>query len=347
MITPAQWAQDAVRPAHHTEDGFINPFPNYQDKGFSDFIQWSLIDRIKGNKPEKPDSYVFETVENDGAFLRANNEQYTVTWIGHSTLLIQMDGLNILTDPIWSDRSSPLQFVGPSRHVPPGIAFDDLPAIDIVIISHNHYDHLDRLTLERLGNDPLYLVPLKIGEFLESIDITNYEELDWWESIRFNGIEFVCTPAQHFSNRSLFDRNKTLWSSWVIKSMANNFYYAGDTGYFPGFKEIAEKYGPFDIAAIPIGAYLPRWFMGPVHVSPQEAVQVYLDLNARIFIPVHWGTFELADEPLDQPPLVLKQEIKKRNLDPENFWIFKHGETRIYKQKEEVISKTVYADFPE
>jgi N-acyl-phosphatidylethanolamine-hydrolysing phospholipase D len=261
-----------------------------------------------------------------------------VTWIGHSTLLIQINGLNILTDPIWSDRSSPFQFVGPSRHVPPGVAFEDLPPIDVVIISHNHYDHLDRLTIEQLGNSPLYIVPLKIGEFLESLDISHYEELDWWESIKFNGTEFICTPAQHFSNRSLFDRNKTLWSSWVIRNEEKNFYYAGDTGYFPGFKEIAQKYGPFDMAAIPIGAYLPRWFMSPVHVSPEEAVQVFLDLNARVFIPIHWGTFELADEPLDQPPIALKQEIERRNLNQENFWILKHGETRIYKDSIHAVS---------
>jgi N-acyl-phosphatidylethanolamine-hydrolysing phospholipase D len=331
IMSPTLHSQSESKPSHHTKNGFRNPFPTYVDRNFADFLQWSLIDRIKGKKPDKPTFYNFKTVENDGQFLRNNKDAFTITWIGHSTLLVQIDGLNILTDPIWSDRCSPLQLVGPKRHVPPGISFENLPNIDVVLISHNHYDHLDRLTVERLGNDPFYLVPLGIGSFLQDLGIKHYEELDWWESVSFNGIQFVCTPAQHFSNRSLFDRNKTLWSGWVVVGNEHKFYYAGDTGYFPGFKEIAERYGPFDIAAIPIGAYLPRWFMSPVHVSPQEAVQVFLNLNAHIFVPVHWGTFELADEPLDNPIKVLRDEIKSRQMNSDDFWILKHGETRIYQ----------------
>ena len=324
-------AQEIKKPAHHIKDGFTNPFPTWEQKGFGDFLQWSVIERIKGNKPPRPDQYEFEVVKNDGKFLRSNRDQYTVTWIGHSTLLMQLQGLNILTDPIWSERCAPFQFIGPRRQVAPGLAMEDLPEIDIVLISHNHYDHLDRLTLKALGNKPFYLVPLGIGKFLESIDITNYEELDWWDSIKINNINFGCTPAQHFSNRTPFNSNKTLWCSWVISGRDQNFYYAGDTGYFPGFKEIAAKYGPFDMAAIPIGAYLPRWFMRPVHLSPPEAVQAFLDLQADIFIPIHWGTFELADEPLDNPPAVLREEIKRLNLDLDKFWILKHGETRIHQ----------------
>jgi len=334
MIASLSLAQSPLAPEHHTEEGFRNPFPTYEDKDFGDFLQWSLVDRIKGNKPDKPDTYNFEMYENDGQYLQKNQTEFTITWVGHSTLLVQTDGLNILTDPIWSERCSPVQFAGPKRYMPPGIRFESLPEIDIVIISHNHYDHLDRLTIEKLGNKPLYLIPLKIGAFFEDLGITNYEELDWWESITFNGVEFICTPAQHFSNRSMFDRNKTLWSSWVVNGKNNRFYFGGDTGYFPGFTEIAERYGPFDIAAIPIGAYLPRWFMAPVHLSPEEAVQAFLDLKAKIFIPIHWGTFELADEPLDQPPEALHKEIKRRNLARDRFWILKHGETRIYEHAE-------------
>jgi len=324
-------AQDYQKPSHHTDHGFRNPYPGFEEHNFTDFLQWQIVDRIKGKKPDKPDSYSFEKVENDGSFLRNNSEEFTVTWIGHSTLLIQLDGLNILTDPIWSDRSSPVQFAGPKRHVEPGLDFEDLPEIDIVIISHNHYDHLDRLTIEKLGNKPKYFVPLGIGEFLSDLDISNYEELDWWDSITFNKVKFVCTPSQHFSNRTMFDRNKTLWCSWTILGHNFKFYFGGDSGYFPGFKEIAKKYGPFDIAALPIGAYLPRWFMSPVHLSPQEAIQSYLDLKAEVFIPIHWGTFELADEPLDLPPKVLKEEIEKRQLNSDKFWILKHGETKIYQ----------------
>jgi N-acyl-phosphatidylethanolamine-hydrolysing phospholipase D len=341
LMISVVYAQTRQMPAHHTADGFRNPFPTYEDRDFADFLQWSLIDRIKGKKPDKPDSYNFETVKNNGEFLRENSDAYSITWIGHSTLLVQMEGLNILTDPIWSDRCSPLQFIGPKRHAPPGVAFEDLPPIDVVLISHNHYDHLDRLTIEQLGNDPLYLVPLGIGNFLQDIGIQHYEELDWWESVTFNGKKFVCTPAQHFSNRSMFDRNKTLWSSWAVIGEERKFYFAGDTGYFPGFKEIAERFGPFDIAAIPIGAYLPRWFMSPVHLSPQEAVQAFLDLDAQIFVPVHWGTFELADEPLDNPVKVLRKEIELRSLNPQAFWILRHGETRIYKNESRMAQQTL------
>lgn len=332
-IQSFSFSQDSLRYAHHTESGFRNPFPGFKEKGFDDFIQWSVIDRIKGLKPDKPDSYNFELVENDGAYLRENRTEFSITWIGHSTLLIQLDGLNILTDPIWSDRCSPVQFAGPKRHVKPGVDIEDLPQIDIVLISHNHYDHLDRNTIEYLGDDPWYFVPLGIGEFLNDLGISNYEEFDWWEELSFNGVEFVCTPAQHFSNRSLGDRNKTLWSGWVAKRNEVTIYFAGDSGYFPGFKEIGGKLGPITIAALPIGAYLPRWFMGPVHVSPGEAVQAYLDLESEFFVPIHWGTFELADEPLDNPPRILREEIENRKLDPQKFWILKHGETRILPEK--------------
>jgi N-acyl-phosphatidylethanolamine-hydrolysing phospholipase D len=328
IIVEGAMAQKTGRPAHHTEDGFRNPFPTYEDRGFGDFLQWVIVDRITGERPEKPDSYTFETVKNDGKALRENQNQFTVTWVGHSSLLIQMDGINILTDPIWSDRCSPVSWAGPRRHVAPGLAFEDLPEIDLVLISHNHYDHLDQDTIERLGNKPLYLVPLGIGAFLESLDISHYEEHDWWDEVTVNGIRVVCTPAQHFSNRSMFDRNKTLWSGWFLQGQSENFYFAGDTGYFPGFAEIRERFGPVNYAALPIGAYLPRWFMSPVHVNPEEAVQAFIDLQAETFIPIHWGTFELADEPLNQPPVDLAIAIEKAGLDPDRFWLMKHGETR-------------------
>ncbi len=313
---------------HHTSDGFANPDPGYIDRGFKDFLKWSVVDRLAGKKPDKPENYNFEMISNDGQFLRENTEEFTVTWIGHSTLLIQIDGINILTDPIWSERCSPVNFAGPKRHVPPGLAFDDLPEIDVVLISHDHYDHLDKATIKMLGNKPLYLVPLGVGAILRDWGMTRYSEMDWWDSMKFNGVEIVCVPAQHFSGRSLFNRNKTLWSGWVVRGKNQNFYFAGDTGYFPGFKEIGKRYGPFDLAALPIGAYLPRWFMGPVHLSPDEAVDAYIDLRAKKFVAIHWGTFELADEPLDEPPKALAQALKEKKLSDNDFWVLNHGETR-------------------
>lgn len=315
--------------SHHTYDGFRNPYPGFKERDFSDFLRWSVWDRLTGKKPKHPATYSFPLADNDGSYLRANHTDFTVTWVGHSTLLIQIEGVTILTDPIWSKRSSPVKFAGPKRQVPPGLALKDLPPVDLVIISHDHYDHLDKETLKKLGNKPFYLVPLGIGSILEDLDIKRYAELDWWDTITFNKLEIICTPAQHFSGRNPLHQNKTLWASWAIRGREHSFYYGGDSGYFTGFSEIGKKFGPFDVAALPIGAYQPRWFMGPVHMDPDEAVRAYLDLKARYFVPIHWGTFQLADEPLDEPPQKLRQSIKARNLPQNNFLILKHGQTKV------------------
>ena len=257
-----------------------------------------------------------------------------MTWVGHSTVLFQLDGLNILSDPVWSDRASPVSWAGPKRYTEPGVAFEDLPEIHVVLISHNHYDHLDKSTIKRLGNAPFYLVPLGIGEFLEKLGIDNYRELDWWETFTYKSIHYICTPAQHFSARGLFDRNKTLWCGWAAQGKNGSFLFAGDSGYFPGFREIGERYGPFDLVCLPIGAYLPQWFMGPVHLSPGEALLAYTELRGRKFLAVHWGTFKLASDPLALPPLALREEIEKNKLDTDDIWLLKHGESRIVKQPE-------------
>jgi len=315
--------------SHHTSSGFRNPYPGFENRGISDVFKWAVIDRVAGKKPFHPDRYDFPSVPNDGKWLRGNKTEFSLTWVGHSTLLIQIDGLNILTDPIWSDRASPVSFAGPKRYMPPGLAFGKLPKIDVVLISHDHYDHLDKETIKKLGNKPLYLVPFGIGELLESWGITHYAELDWWDSNHLNQVEFVCLPAQHFSGRTPFDRDQRLWASWLINGKTIKIYFGGDSGYFPGYKEIGKKYGPIDFAALPIGAFRPRWFMSPVHMGPKEALQAMTDLGAKIFIPIHWGTFDLADEPLDEPPQLLRKLISQKKLDPKRFWIFKHGETKV------------------
>ncbi len=321
----------AQTPVHHNSEGYFNPWPGYEDRGLLDVARWMLWDRlIKGSHKDDSDSVHFEMIQNDPLFLRDNRSQFSVTWVGHSTLLIQMDGLNILTDPIWSDRASPVSFAGPKRLTPPGLPFEQLPQIDAVIISHNHYDHLDKSTIVKLAKQNTHItffVPIGVGDFLKDLGVSHHEELDWWQSVRLNGMEFVCTPSQHFSGRSLWDRNETLWCSWAVIGTEHRFYFAGDTGYFPGFKEIGERYGPFDLAAVPIGAYRPRWFMSPVHTSPTEALDVYRDVQAKYFVPIHWGTFDLADEAMTEPLEILQREVQKRGLDTTSIKILKHGQT--------------------
>ncbi len=309
---------------------FFNPFPDFEQRGFGDVFRWIVWDRLRGKRPaHNPEDYKFELKPNNGGYLKNNSDDFSVTWIGHSTLLIQMNGMNILTDPIFSDRCSPVQFVGPKRVVAPGISLDSLPPIDLVVISHDHYDHLDKNTIKALGNKTFYVVPLGVGEILKSWGITNFQELDWWSAITFNQIRIVCTPAQHFSGRKPLRKNKTLWASWLLKGKQFTFYYGGDSGYFPGYREISEREGPVHVAALPIGAYEPRWFMSPVHTNPQEALKAFLDLQARIFIPIHWGTFILSDEALTAPPEVLRQEAREMKIDSERVRILKHGETQI------------------
>jgi L-ascorbate metabolism protein UlaG (beta-lactamase superfamily) len=319
------------RPAHMLENGFRNPWPTSSDRSFADFMKWQM-DRWRGKAPKKPSSYNFTTVENDGGFLRENTSATTVTWVGHATTLLQIDGVNILTDPIWSEHATPVSWTGPPRVVPPVPAFDDLPKIDIVVVSHNHYDHLDKPTIQRLGNAAHYFVPLLMAKWLRGLGIKNENitELDWWQEAERRGLKIVCTPTQHFSGRGLHDRNQVLWCSWTILGKTQRLYFAGDTGYFPGFGEIGEKFGPFDAAILPIGAYLPRWFMSSVHVDPPQAAQAFLDLRARVFVPIHWGTFDLADEPMDQPPQLLLAAADSLQIPRESIWLMRPGETRTF-----------------
>lgn len=324
----------AGKPAHIRENGFHNPWPTSSERGFGEFLRWQW-DRLRGRAPEKPDSYNFTVAENDGSFLRGNTSALTVTWVGHATTLIQIDGLNILTDPIWSERSSLVAWTGPRRVVPPVPAFDDLPDIDVVLISHNHYDHLDKPTIKRLGNSVHYFVPLLMGKWLRGVGIKkeNITELDWWQEVEYRGLRLVCTPTQHFSGRFLHDRNQVLWSSWSVLGREQRLYFAGDTGYFSGFREIGEKLGPFDIAILPIGAYRPRWFMQPMHLDPAESAQAFLDLRGRIMLPIHWGTFDLADEPMDEPPQLLFAAADSLHIPRKSIWLMRPGETRIYKSE--------------
>lgn len=277
-----------------------------------------------------PPSLNLPRIENDGRTLKNNRSAATVTWIGHSTLLIQLDGVNILTDPQWSDRASPVHFAGPKRLMPAGMNLEDLPPIDLVLISHDHYDHLDLETVRRIAqlHHPLFLVPLGLKAWFADIGITDVEESDWWESRRIKGLTVTGLPAQHFSGRTLWDRNRRLWGGWAIAGNSKRIFFAGDTGYYDVFKEIGNRLGPFDLAAIPIGAYLPRAMMKMTHLTPKEALQLFADIKGQRFVAIHWGTFDLTEEPMEEPPKRLEAEANRLGLDPSMVWVLKHGETR-------------------
>jgi len=265
----------------------------------------------------------------DVGALRGNHHDPTVTWVGHSTLLVQLDGVNFLTDPTWSLRLGPWSgTVGVRRFTPPGIAFADLPPIDFVLISHDHYDHLDEATVRRLARafNPRFVVPLGIKTWLADRGITNVSELDWGDSITVKGLTIVCAPAQHGSGRALVDSGQRLWASWVVMG-SKRFYFGGDTGYSPHLAMIGEAFGPFDLAALPIGSYTPRAIARPVHMSPEEALQASRDLRSARFIGIHWGTFELAREAYDEPPRRIAAEVARLELDPRSIWLPKPGET--------------------
>ncbi len=268
-------------------------------------------------------------VHPDVQALRANSSLATVTWIGHATVLVQLDGVNFLTDPTWASRSGPFGgLLGVGRYTPPPIGFDDLPHIDFVLISHDHYDHLDEPTVKRLAQEfnPRFIVPLGIKQWLAERGITNAVELGWGESVTIRGVTVVCTPAQHGSGRTLVDQGRRLWASWAVLG-SKRFYFAGDTGYYGHFKEIGDALGPFDLAALPIGSYTPRALAAPVHMSPEEALQAWQDLGAAKFLGIHWGTFALAREPYDEPPRRIAEEVVRRHLDADSVWILPPGAT--------------------
>tara|TARA_B100000614_G_scaffold66827_1_gene59205 strand:- start:203 stop:1204 length:1002 start_codon:yes stop_codon:yes gene_type:complete len=243
---------------------------------------------------------------------------HAAIWIGHSTFLINNGELNILIDPVFSERASPFLFVGPKRMIPPAIKMNQLPRIDIVLISHNHYDHLDIASLSKLSNinnETIFLVPEGDKKSLVNAGIKNTFEFKWWDNFQLNGTTFTFTPAKHWSARGLFDDSRSLWGSWHVGNDSLNLFHAGDTGYSDDFKLIKKKLGKVDLALIPIGAYSPYWFMGYSHVTPDEAIQIAIDLEATKSIGMHWGTFILSDEPILEPKEWLKISSKKENID--------------------------------
>ena len=308
-------------PKHFDGTRFYNPDAP-QARGLLDALRWKLTSR-----PEPSPRFISD-VEQSIPPRRVEGSALRATLVNHSTVLLQQRDSNILTDPIWSERASPLAWAGPRRRRKPGVCFEDLPPIDAVLMSHNHYDHLDLPTLRRLAarGDSTFIVPARGAQLLGSQNIGPVHELDWGESLTLAGVVIHCVPALHFSSRGIFDRNMTLWCGYVIECRERTVYFAGDTAFGPHFARIREKFGSPDLALLPIGAYEPRWFMSPVHMAPEEAVRAHEILAARTSVAIHHGTFQLADEGIDTPKKELISCARDGAFPGTSFLIMKNGE---------------------
>jgi L-ascorbate metabolism protein UlaG (beta-lactamase superfamily) len=316
-------------PGHHRQRGFANQNPDYARPDF--VTRWAFFASRVWSTTFSPKTAHFPLAAPDLTALQANPGPPAVTWVGHATLLVQLDGINVLTDPQWSDRASPLGFAGPRRVTPPGVPFDALPPIHAVVISHDHYDHLDLPTVRRLAaaHRPRFLVPLGMKAWFSDNGIGGADELDWWDSRQVGGVTITALPVQHWSQRSPWDLNRRLWAGWAVAGRDRRFFFAGDTGYYaPTFQTIGARLGPFDLAAVAIGAYLPQAIMKATHTTPEESLEIFRDVGGRRFVAIHWGTFDLADEPLDEPPRRLLAHARRQGLGADAVWVLRHGETR-------------------
>ncbi len=323
------------RDHHDPKGGFRNPWPSAEPHGLREFLRWM---RTYDRRPDPTRRGGLPTAEPSPSQPRAPASVLTLTWVGHSTFLIQIGALNVLTDPMWSEFSSPVRVVGPRRTMAPGMALSELPPIDLVVQSHDHYDHLDLPTVRALAArfpDAEWLVPLGLSRWLARRGVRRVRELDWWDEGIVDGVRVGAVPAQHFSGRGP-KRNHALWCGWTFRATeaGRAVYFVGDTGYFPGFGEIAERRGPFDAVLMPIGAYDPRWFMRPAHLDPEEAVRAYSEVAGRQpgrpldLVAMHWGTFKLTEEPLLEPPERLRAAWERAALPERLLHVLRHGETR-------------------
>jgi L-ascorbate metabolism protein UlaG (beta-lactamase superfamily) len=271
-----------------------------------------------------------------------NSGQVALTFVNHITFLLQFRGLNVLTDPVYSQRVSPFRSLGPRRVRNPGLPFDQLPPIHVVLITHNHYDHLDIETLLRLeaAHSPRFITSLGNRAFLREFGLSAVDELDWWQSLEANGATITLTPAQHWSSRRPRNRNRTLWGGFLVRADGRLVYFAGDTGYGKHFRAIREKVGRVELALLPIGAYEPRWFMRDQHMNPEDAVRTHLDLDAKISVGTHFGCFQLTDEGIDDPPLELAAARERHGVAPEAFQVLETGETRLFEGQADSFSSS-------
>jgi N-acyl-phosphatidylethanolamine-hydrolysing phospholipase D len=321
---------DTGAQAPRAADGFRNNYPHPEK---ASFWAWKWEQLTNGVPQPPPGGWNLPAMQTDPSTLRDPAGNPSFTWIGHATVLVRLAGMNVLFDPIFSERASPLPFAGPRRIVPLPIDIPDLPKIDVVMISHNHYDHLDLASVQRLAampqGSPRFLVPLGLKTWFNENGIDRVDELDWWQATTAGPVTITLVPVQHWSRRALTDTNRTLWGGWVVEGDDLRIIHTGDTGYSQDFRDIALRFGGFDTAFIPIGAYAPRWFMQTMHVDVADAVQVRADLRAARAVGIHWGTFDgMTDEPLDEPPALLARERAARGLAPDEFDVVKIGETR-------------------
>tara|TARA_B100000767_G_scaffold216535_1_gene204096 strand:- start:925 stop:1857 length:933 start_codon:yes stop_codon:yes gene_type:complete len=296
------------------DETFHNTDPNTVPKTLGDVIEWRIT------KDPTPDRVAIN-VSDEWQSLTPQSTDYAI-WIGHATYLLNTGDVTVLTDPIFSKRASPVGWAGPERLIPPALSIAQLPSIDAVIISHNHYDHLDLpslKTLQAINPNMLILVPQGDKALLDSQGLVNVSQFRWWQTTKVNQTEFTFTPVQHWSGRWVTGRNTSLWGGWFLKSPNLSLYHAGDTGYSKDFITTQERMGTPDFAFIPIGAYKPRWFMKNQHVDPAEAVQIALDLQVKRSFGMHWGTFILTDESVNEPRLMLAKALRERGLLPDFF----------------------------
>ena len=294
---------------HHTPQGFRHPEGERRQAG--DLQRWRKARKAQG-LPFPPRQGYEAFTQRWWQQAELSGEQDAVWWLGHAAIMLRLDGRYGLIDPALSARASPLRFYGPKRKTPAPVAVNQLPSLDWVLISHNHYDHLDRPTIKAiLRRFPAvqFIVPLGLEPWFRRAGARNVIQLDWWQHKERHGITFHSVPARHWSMRTLHDRNRSLWCGWTITSATLNFWFSGDSGYGEDLLEIAQRLGPFNLAALPVGAYAPRWFMRAQHMDPQQAVSLHQAIGAPLTIPIHWGVFELADEALDDPPQELMHAL--------------------------------------
>ena len=304
---------------------YRNSEPPFEPRTLGEAFQWGVLDKLWGRRRASPQRVVMPRAAPDEALIASDSP--SLTWIGHATWLVRLGGKTLVTDPNWSDALGP----GLRRNAAPGLPLERVKP-DIVLISHNHRDHLDAPTIDRIGPSPTYVVPEGLGRFFSRRGFPKVVELGWWRDVVVEGVRISFVPSQHWSQRGPFDRNETLWGGFVAAAPHDggprSIYFAGDTSYFGGFREIGRRFPSLDAALLPIGAYDPEWFMRSQHMNPDDALQAFVDLGAHLLCAMHWGTFKLTDEPLDEPPKLLTEAGERERIPREKIWIPAIGESR-------------------